>query len=376
VPRTAPKRPKRYPLTAFPAPFRNELERYLAWLADPQGGVERVCQPSTLKQRRVELKGAASVLAEAWGGPERVSALGVLVEPANARVILQGFLRRAPRGEPTEFVRSLTRNLVALARDWVKVPAEQLAELRGLQAKNGNPPPSLAPSSRLLLHELADPKLKAALLSLPATLADHARSERKAPVRQRLLLRTALAIELLLHTGMRLHQLATLRVGRDLSWPHGRQAPARLIAPGVRARDGAPQEFELSGAPQALLDDYLDRFAAKVDARSPHPPLFVNADQTPVTPFALADGIEKATLRHLGVRIRPRDFRHICAQLILDVDAGDYTTVKDLLGHRYLITTHALYGGRENEEAVGEWHRLLASDRAQLTMQRTRHGQA
>jgi hypothetical protein len=167
-------RPRHYPLAAFPPSFVNELERYLSWMADPRNGTGRVSQPSTIRQRRTELRLAASALAEVWGDPGRINTLRVLVVPANTRIILEAYLRRADQGEPTAFVRTLTTNLIALARHWTEPAPEEFAQLLAFQRMLGTTPAGLTAYTQQLLQQLADPELRAALLALPFALAAHA----------------------------------------------------------------------------------------------------------------------------------------------------------------------------------------------------------
>ena len=362
---------KHYPLAAFAPAFVAEFERYLRWLGDPGNGTGRVWQPSTITQQRRVLRLAASALAKGWGDVGRVTTLSVLVVPAHAQLIFAAYL---DKGQPKAFVRTLATNLIALARHWVKLPEDELAQLLALRRRLGTTPSELTAKTRTLLRELANRQTLNALLALPATLADHARNARGSSTRRRRELRTAIAIELLLHTGMRLHQLATLRIGQHFSWPDDAQGALHIEAPGRRTRDGATLQYELTGAPQALLQEYIDAFAPK-STRQPRRWLFAARGGERVTDSALADGIEKATARGIGIRITPRDFRHICATLILDHHPGDYTTVKDLLGHQFFESTLAYYGDRERQVEATAWNEFLTRERAQLATQKASHAQ-
>ena len=125
-----------------------------------------------------------------------------------------------------------------------------------------------------------------------------------------------------------------------------------------------------------IVDDYLARYGPKSIRKKASTPLFANTDGTPVTDAALADGIRKATARGVGVTVTPNQFRHICATLLLDAFPGEYTTVKDLLGHRFLETTLAFYGGQEREAAGVQWNALLEKQRGQLATPRVPYAQA
>ena len=280
----------------------------------------------------------------------------------------------AARGRrATAFLRTLMTNLLSLARHWVKSASDELAQLVALQRKLGTTPAGLTAATERVLRELTDPATRAALLALPDALAEDARAGRHSPARRRQLARTAVAIELLLHTGMRLHQLATLRISEHVSWPDGPQGALRISAPDRHTRDGTAQEFELVGAPQRLVEDYLQRYGVHVSRRQPQPPLFTHANGTRVTDAALADGIAKATLRGLGLRITPSDLRHHCAALILDAWPDDFATVKDLLGNQFLESTIAQYGGRRRHSAGAAWNARLAQESTPPTPPKALH---
>jgi hypothetical protein len=57
--------------------------------------------------------------------------------------------------------------LIALAWEWVKVPAEHLAELKKLRGKLGSLPRGLTEKNRSLLRTLEDPHLLTRLVNLP-----------------------------------------------------------------------------------------------------------------------------------------------------------------------------------------------------------------
>jgi integrase len=79
--------------------------------------------------------------------------------------------------------------------------------------------------------------------------------------------------------------------------------------------------------------------------------VFVSRSGTPRTQDAIKYGIEKAVLRHLGVKITPHQFRHLAAKIILDANPGAYELVRELLGHKNLQTTTKFYAGIDTRRA-------------------------
>src|SRR5262249_28978081 len=149
-----------------------------------------------------------------------------LVEPANTKIILEAYLARSGN-QSTAFIRALLTCLISLARHRVRLPAAELEQLVAFRTKlfgkkPENVQPGLTRTTRALLRQLSDPSCRAKLLALPGALAASARQGRASPARRLLRMRTAVAIELLLLTGVRLAALADLRVGKHLIWPEGR----------------------------------------------------------------------------------------------------------------------------------------------------------
>jgi integrase len=72
----------------------------------------------------------------------------------------------------------------------------------------------------------------------------------------------------------------------------------------------------------------------------------------------LSVSIQRAVLRHVGVKITPHQFRHLAAQIYLDANPGGYEVVRQLLGHKELKTTTRFYAG-PNTRRAGRAHAEL-----------------
>ena len=191
--------------------------------------------------------------------------------------------------------------------------------------------------------QLQDPVVRARLLELPETLAREARgARRRSPAKRLHQMRTAIAFELVLETGMRSPELADLRVEQV-------QPPADGVTNGcilAVATDGMGSrcDYQLSAPCAARVLDYIEHFRPSTTSSRPRALLFVQRHERPVTSTALADAIKKATKRHLGAALAPSHLRHFVATLYLQSSPGDLSGLKDLLGHRHLQTTALLYG--------------------------------
>jgi integrase len=366
-----------YPITAFPPMFVDELGRYLVWLGSPDDPAVLGRKPGTVSARREALRLAASELADLRGGPSGITSLALLVQPDNARLILEARLQRTHDGEPNGAVRSLAINLLALGRQWVKPSDADLDRLIELRHKIGSARNGLTAASREILRRMDDPAARQALLALPETLAKNARRSRPRSRTRAYRLRTALAIELLLNTGMRPGPLAAVRLA-DLEYP-----ASQVLRITLRARhtpDGAPQQYELGEAALQLLREYLDA-ARRASAATPDDLLFVGLRGQRVAASWLAPAVRDATREALGIAIPPREFRHICAKLFLEHHPHDFGGLKDLLGHRFIDTTFDFYGALPRSAAAARWNDRLhdAARTSQLDIpvaNDDRHGRA
>ncbi len=366
APPPASKRPRHLSLEDLPASFSQDLEAYLAWVSgsDPlaEDAPATSLKPSTLRQRRAQLRLAASTLASCIGDLNRVENLATLVIPANTRLILSRYLQRAGRGEPTAFIRGLAVTLLAVARHWVKVPSSQLDELKRLNRRLGSAPTGLTQKNQDLIRRFEDRALLVALLNLPDALRQRLRTRRLSPARRLQQMQVALAIELLLAAPMRLQNLSMLELDRSLQWPSGRNGSAYIVLRRDETKNDLALEYPLEGHTKALLHEYLDRYRCYAEVKDSGW-LFVRMDGARVPDSALRDGITKAIARELGIAMTPHQFRHVAAAVALDAHPGALGLVRDLLGHRNIKTTTNFYAGMRTRQAAREFDRILASSR-------------
>ena len=361
-----PARPSHLPLSAFPVSFQRDAAAYLKWAAgaDPFASDAPLLplKPSTLRLRSNQLRIAASMLAQQRGGPDAVRDLATLVEPDHVKVILTALLETTRDRRPTSFIRGLGMVLRAVAQHWVKSTSADIDELTRIQRKLGSDRTGLTDKNRALVRQFEDQRLLGQLLALPDALRKRLTTRRLSPSRRLQQARIALAIDLLLVAPIRLHNLANLRIDRNLQWPSGRDGTVYLVLDESETKNAQPLEYPLPERTRDILRDYLDRYVPLVDARA-KPWLFVQVDGSQVTSQTLRDGITKAIKRELGVAMTPHQFRHLAASIALDHQPGALGLVKDLLGHKSLKTTANFYAGMRTRQAGREYEKILATRR-------------
>ena len=95
------------------------------------------------------------------------------------------------------------------------------------------------------------------------------------------------------------------------------------------------------------LQVYRNEIAPAVIGERPDA-VFVSLTGKPRTQGAIKVAIEKAVLRHLGVKITPHQFRHLAAKIVLDDNPGAYELVRQLLGHKNSEDDHKLLWRRRH----------------------------
>ena len=149
---------------------------------------------------------------------------------------------------------------------------------------------------------------------------------------------------------MRLQNLTALRFDHHVHCPLGPHKPALITLGGDETKNSVPLEFEIPAALADRLWRYRTEIAPAVIGRRPEY-LFVNAFGARKTSGAIKIAIEKAVLRHVGVKITPHQYRHLAAKLALDANPGAYELVRQLLGHKNLKTTTNFYAGIDTRRA-------------------------
>ena len=159
--------PKRIDWNFLPQAFQQDVNNYLSWCAvsDPfaADARTRALAPRTLQLRRDEIHTAVTALVQSGVAASAIKSLADLVSPNN----LKSILRKRLEYKTDIFNHFLAKTLVQLARDWVKVDAQVLAELKRLASKISAPVAGLTDKNKRALRQFDDPALLRRLYSLP-----------------------------------------------------------------------------------------------------------------------------------------------------------------------------------------------------------------
>ena len=339
------------PWDHLPENLRQEIDVYCAWLSGTdvfaEDGPAKPCKPSTIRQRREMLRIAASNLIAGGVASEAVT-LDALIDPENAKIILRRM--HAHAGDKTSaFIRAVATELVYIASRYRPNDQTRSEKLKDLRRRLGSLPSGLTKKNRTMLQNLEDTRLLDKLLGVPAMLAHQARNGLSV-VRRVQKMQIAVAIELLLCAPIRLGNLSTLELGRQLPKTFSQRDRIHLTLSAHEVKNGRPMLLPIAASARTLLDEYVRDFRPLI-AKPEECSLFVGNDGHAKSSGSLRDGIVKAIKRYVGIHVTPHQFRHLAGELILRENPGAYGLVQQVLGHINLKTTMNFYAADHSRDA-------------------------
>jgi excisionase family DNA binding protein len=327
--------------------------RHLAWTALPdpldEGARKRALAPKTRHLRRDHIHSAVTAAVAAGVNGDSLTSLASLVSTDTFKTLLR-HLWKEDGNKLSAYTHGVAGTLVAIASEWVKAPADTIANLKTLRGKLGTLRSGLTEKNKALLRKFDDPRVLQQLIDLPEQVWRRARKQLASSRRPFIDLQSALAIDLLLHTGLRMENLSTLNFENHLHWPQGHGKPALLVLPGDETKNREPYEAEI---PAYLLDRlwvYRDEIAPKVTGKRPDA-MFIAWAGTPRGQATLSLAIVKTVRKHLGVEMTPHMFRHLVAKITLDANPGAHELGRQLLGQKNLKTFTNFYAGIDTRRA-------------------------
>lgn len=353
--------PKRIAWALLSDDFRRDVEAHMSWctVSDPfaADARPRPLAPRSLQLRRDHIHAAVTALVESGKTPAEILALADLVSPNNFKCILRWRLESVSGAENT-FNRALGYALTQIAFEWVRVDPKVFAELKRLLGKMPTPLTGLTDKNKSSLRQFDDPAILRRLYALPQRLWLEVKRDSKCDRRTLAKAQAALAIAILCYMPLRLQNLTTLEFDTHLFLREGARATSTLEVPAHEVKNNRELAFEIPPDVAKMLIEYRDRIAPRILGHRPKR-LFVNADGTAKNAASIAILIMNYLRRRAGIVLTPHQFRHLSAKIVLDLNPGEYETVRQFLGHGSIKTTVGAYAGIDSRRAARRHQHLV-----------------
>ena len=347
----------------FPEGLRRDIDKYLAGLGKirrgPDGKRSRPCSPKTIKTRRAELVAVARMAVKIGTPIENLKSLAVLVHPDVAEPVLDAYWKNNG-AEPKVYTIDLAWKLLGLARQTGldEGDIERLDDIRASLEEHRHG--GLTGKNLALIRQVLTEGIWSEVVSLPNALMRQARADRAhAPVKAAVTAQLAVAIAILSFAPVRLTNLVSIELEKNLIKPGGPESPFWLVFPHYDVKNRVNLEFTFDEDLTGLIDEYIHDFRPTLLRRSNAGWLFPGVAGEPKTANMFSTQITERIQKATGLRITVHQFRHACGAIYLKHRSGEYETVKRLLGHRNIQTTINFYCGLETTQANEAFGKII-----------------
>jgi integrase len=367
---------KRLQWSGLPESFRADAEAYLAMRANADPFDERPNAPvrplaaSTIRQQKVHLRLAASVLVESGLPMEKLTSLSALVEPERFKTVLRHYLDRA-KGQPNAFAMGLAKTMIQAAYHHTGASQEQIGRLKHIASKLPQIPFELTAKNKALLRQFESDRVRAELLFLPERLVADVAKESAEGKLDFVKAQVAVAIDFQLAIPLRPQNLSRLNWQRHFSEPDGPRGRLLLHIPKIEMKGGR-EDFnaEVPDDVARRLRWYRRHILPRLNA-DVNGDLFVTSKGVRKDQRTVTIQITRLIADLLGIHMTVHQFRHLAGASYLDANPEDTESARALLGHAYSKTTR-IYVGSASRRASRAYNRFLFEQREALILKRKR----
>jgi integrase-like protein len=210
----------------------------------------------------------------------------------------------------------------------------------------------MTPKNLALIRLVLTDGVWSRVVNLPEQLMRQARLQRRhASVRAAVLAQIAVAVAILTVAPVRLGNLASIRLGENLSKPGGPHSIFWLTFRKYDVKNGFPLQFKLDETITAMIDEYVHNFRPALMRGSNADWLFPGETGSYKEKISFSTQIVDRVHKSTGLRITVHQFRHAAGALILKHRPGEYELVRRILGHKSVQTTINFYLDLETTQA-------------------------
>jgi integrase len=330
----------------IPEGLRSDIENHLASLnsirRNKAGQRIRPCKPSTITTRRRELIAAVRMSVKVGVPIASLTSLGALIHPDVAEKVLEAYWQK-DGDVPTTYTINLSCRFVALAHAIGGFDEDAVRRLEDFRfTLEQHREDGMTPKNLALIRSVLTDGVWSRVVNLPEQLMRQARREH-APIRAAVLAQIAIAVAILTVAPIRLGNLASVRLGENLTKLGGPDSNYWLTFSKYDTKNREPLQFKLDETVTALINEYVHDFRPVLMRGSNADWLFPGeaGEHKERISFStqIVDRVEKST----GLRITVHQFRHAAGALILKYRHGEYELVRRILGHKSVQTTIRFY---------------------------------
>ena len=361
------------PLEAFPATFRDSLMQFGEHLAGRTRTVvlvddeaplasHRPLRPSTIEGRLGHVRWAASALVASGIPIDQITDLCCLVTPLSRGGAILDVVAAKYDGAPSACANHIGDVLRIIARHHAHLSPREVQQITQWARALRLTYTGMTPKNQRTVREVLSPETEQKLYRLPDALFESAnRLLETAPETASRLARNGLAVQLLLHTHMRLANLIGLKIAGHLHQVGlGAAGEMWITVPAGEVKNRIALSYPLENETRDRIRLWIDQYRPHL-ATAGSPFLFPGtfSIDSSMTPQAMRDAVKAVTRDYLGVVITPHQFRHIAAHILLTENPGEYGLVSRCMGHTTIETAFRSYSGLEGEEARRHYDNVL-----------------
>lgn len=362
--------PYTLPLSAFPTSFQQDVETWVERVTHPDpldpDAPSRPLRPVTVDGLIMGIRrfGSALIIQNILT-LDQVTKLGVFFEGDNFKSGLRFFLARF-NNKPTPAIAALANSLRHIANRYCKVDSATLANLAMIcERLDCGGQRQMSPRNRELLRQFDDPNNVAKLLAFPAE--ERGRGYRQVnPLRAAKCMERALAVDLLIHCCLRIQNLRTIHLTKNLRLAGGK---TYLKFEAHEVKNSRILDFELSADIAEAMAEFCKTYRPLLPGAD-GPYLFPGQDGGAKSDSALRTAIGEAMRIKCGLHMHPHLFRHAIAKIVVERDPALYPVISKHLGHARLDMTMAHYLGTETRASARHIDKLLTATRADPTLKK------
>lgn len=351
-------RRRNLPWDAFPASLKESVEDWARSVSGDLSCVDWdeadpvVLKPRTIEGHRHQILTLASAVVRSGFPAAEISSLHDLVRPEVYKAGLLHLYEEFDRVK-TPWLDNIARAIPPIAQHYLRVPDDQLLELKRLRKLVNVGRTGLNQKNRDRLRELRDPRAQERLLWLAERVFWRAQRIGFPTKRDAIKVQLALAVELFLYAPMRIGNLTRLNTERHFHWTGtGRTRALSIAIEAEEVKNELDLDFPIPNELRDKIAFYLKTYHRLI-APTGSSWLFPGRDPAGhKAQSGFGTQISTFILDETGLEIHPHLFRHIAAMLHLSAHPGEYAVVQQNLGHKDINTTTRTYAGFERDSAI------------------------